>query len=143
MTNEELQKIIEQFDEDELKKLGVFGIYQYGGGPEESFIKANKEGLELYALELLKCARETESILNNDNKRKLYSLDIEADFIDQNSQVFIHYIEPIAEKQNIDHSVYHKSTVMDKLLPFGCLIIFIIILISIVVGLITMKNYFF
>ena len=63
MTNEKLQNIIAQFDEKELKEKALFGILQYGGGPDESFIKANKEGLELFALELLKSASETENIL--------------------------------------------------------------------------------
>ena len=53
LTKEELQKIIDQFDEDELKRQGIFGISQYGGGSDESFIRANKKGLELFALQLL------------------------------------------------------------------------------------------
>ena len=43
MTNEKLQNIIAQFDEKELKEKALFGILQYGGGPDESFIKANKD----------------------------------------------------------------------------------------------------
>lgn len=61
LTNEELQKIIDRFDEDELKRQGVFGISQYGGGSDENFIRTNKEGLELFALKLLKAAKDVEA----------------------------------------------------------------------------------
>jgi hypothetical protein len=61
MTKEELQEIIGRFNEEELKQLGLFGIFQYGGGSDESFIRANKEGLELFTLQLLKSARDIET----------------------------------------------------------------------------------
>lgn len=51
MTKEDLQTIIDQFDEADLKQQGVFGISQYGGGSDESFIRANKQGLELFAVQ--------------------------------------------------------------------------------------------
>lgn len=43
LTNEELQKIINHFDENELKRQGIFGICQYGGGSDKSFIRANSK----------------------------------------------------------------------------------------------------
>jgi len=61
-------KIIDQFDEEELKRQGIFGISHHGRGSDESFIRANKEGLELFALELLKSARDTEAILSDTEK---------------------------------------------------------------------------
>ncbi|MFN3760661.1 MAG: hypothetical protein ACK4SF_15735 [Algoriphagus aquaeductus] len=64
LTKEDLQKIIDQFDEDELERQGIFGISQYGGGSDESFVRANKEGLVLFPLELLKSARVIESVLS-------------------------------------------------------------------------------
>lgn len=94
MTNEELQKIIDQFDEEALKRNGIFGISQYGGDSDESFIRANKEGLELFALELLKSARDTESLFA-ESEKKFFSLNPEEKWIDQESDTFIHYIEPL------------------------------------------------
>jgi hypothetical protein len=50
LTKEALQRIIDQFDEEDLKRKGIFGISQYGGGPDERFIRANKEGRNNLAL---------------------------------------------------------------------------------------------
>ena len=97
-TKEDLQNIIDQFDEEELKRQGIFGISQYGGGSDESFIRANKEGLELFALELLKSARDTEATLADANK---------------------------------------------KIIPFGCGLVVIFLVISIIVGLVTLLQWLF
>jgi hypothetical protein len=98
LKKEELQKIIDQFNEDELKRKGVFGISQYGGGSDESFIRANKEGLELFALELLKSARDTENLLS-DPEQNIIPFNYYEDWVDENSDTFIQYVEPIANKK--------------------------------------------
>jgi hypothetical protein len=69
LTKEELQKIIELFDEEDLKRQGIFGISQYGSGSDESYIRANKEGLELFALALLKAATNTEPGFTGTDKK--------------------------------------------------------------------------
>lgn len=97
MTKEELQKIIEQFDEEELKRQGIFSILQYGGGSDESFIKANKEGLEMFALELLKSSRDAESIIT-DKEKNIIPLNYDESWIDEFGDTFIQYIEPIKGK---------------------------------------------
>ncbi len=142
LTKEELQKIIAQFDEDELKRQGIFGISQYGGGSDESFVRANKEGLELFALELLKSAREIESVLS-DPEKNIIPFDYDEDWVDENSDTFIQYIEPIADKQKLKPKSEYKSTFVDKLMPFGCGLIAIILVISVVVGLVTVFNWIF
>jgi hypothetical protein len=142
LTKEELQKIIDQFDEDELKRHGIFGISQYGGGSDESFVRANKEGLELFALELLKSAREIENVLS-DPEKNIIPFDYDEDWLDENSDTFIHYIEPIADKQKLKPKSEYKSTFVDKLMPFGCVLIAIVLVISVAVGLVTVFNWIF
>ncbi|MDI9868950.1 hypothetical protein [Flectobacillus roseus] len=142
LTKEKLQKIIDQFDEVELKQQGIFGISQYGGGSDESFVRANKEGLELFALELLKSAQEIESVLS-DPEKNIIPFEYEEDWVDENSDIFIQYIEPIADKQKLKPKSEYKSTFLDKLMPFGCGLIAIILLISVVVGLVTIINWIF
>lgn len=142
LTNEELQKIIDQFDEEELSQQGIFGISQYGGGSDESFIRANKEGLELFALELLKSARDTEKILS-DKTTNIIPLEYDEDWIDENSDTFIQYVEPIAYKQKLKPKSEYKSTFADKLLPYGCGFILLILLISVVVGFGTLLKLLF
>lgn len=137
LTKEELQKIIDLFDEEELKRQGIFGISQYGGGSDESFIRANKEGLELFALELLKAARDTEATLA-DSEKKIIPFDYDENWIDENSDTFIQYVEPIADKQKIKPKDEHKTTIADKLMPYGCGLVAIVLFVSIIVGLITL-----
>lgn len=140
LTKEKLQKIIDQFDQDELKSQGIFGILQYGGGSDESYVRANKEGLELFALELLKSARDSEDLLLNGKKNTIL-FDNEESWVDANSDTFIQYVELITDKQQI--KLTYKLTFGEKLILFGFKIIGITILISVFVGLITMLNWFF
>ncbi|UYW01804.1 hypothetical protein K5I29_02445 [Flavobacterium agricola] len=142
LTKEELQNIIDQFDEEKLKKLGIFGISQYGGGSDESFLRANKEGLELFAIQLLKSARDTEDILS-DKEKNIIPLDYNEDWIDENSDTFIQYIEPITDKQKLKDKNDYKTTFADKLIPYGCGLILIILAIATIVGLVTICNWIF
>lgn len=143
LTKEELQKIIDQFDEEELKRQGIFGISQYGGGSEESFIRANKEGLELFALQLLKAAKDSEATIADPEKKLIINFDYDEEWIDENGDTFIHYIEPIADKQKTKPKSDYKSTFLDRLIPYGCGLIAIILVISVVVGLFTVFNWIF
>lgn len=143
MTNEELQKIIDQFDEEALKRNGIFGISQYGGGSEESFISANKEGLELFALQLLKSARDTENLLGQ-SENKYYSLSPEEEWIDQDSDTFIHYIEPLSDKFERKLITEQKASFVERIVPIGCgLLLVIFLLISFIVGSVTIVAWFF
>ena len=142
LTKEELQKIIDQFDEYELKRQGIFGIFQYGGGSDESFIRANKEGLELFALELLKSARDTETILS-DTEKNIIPLEYDGDWVDDNSETFIQFIQPIADKQKLKPKSEYKSTFVDKLMPLGCGLVALILLASVIVGLVTLLKWLF
>ena len=142
MTKEELQKIIELFDEEDLKRQGIFGISQYGGGSDESFIRANKEGLELFALELLKSARDTEATLA-DTEKKVIPFDYDENWIDESSDTFIQYVEPIADKQKLNPNKEHKTTFADRLMPYGCGFVAIVLVIVIIVGLVTLFKWVF
>jgi hypothetical protein len=142
LTKEELQKIIDQFDEEELKRQGVFGISQYGGGSDESFIRANKEGLELFALELLKSARDAEAILS-ETEKKIIPLDYEENWIDENSDTLIQYVEPIADKQKLRPKSEITSTFTDKLIPYGCGLVAIILVVAVIIGLVTLFKWLF
>ena len=142
MTEEELQKIIDQFDEEMLKRQGIFSILQYGGGSDESFIKANKEGLEMFALELLKSSRDAENVIA-DKKKNIIPLNYDESWIDEFGDTFIQYIEPIKEKQEFKSKKDYKQTILDKLVPLGCITAIIVIIISTIVGLITITDWIF
>jgi|SRR5690606_6205317 len=140
MTKEELQKIIDSFDEETLKKQAAFGVSQYGGGSDESFIRANKQGLELFALELLKSARDTEMILLSKEKN-IIPLNYDENWIDENSDTFIQYIEPIADNQKL--STEPKNKITNKIIALGFQLGFIFLLVSILVGIGTIIGWIF
>jgi hypothetical protein len=142
MTKEELQEIIGRFNEEELKQLGLFGIFQYGGGSDESFIRANKEGLELFTLQLLKSARDIELILADKKKRSIPFEDHE-NWVDENSDIFIHYVEPLADKQMLKLKLDRKLTFVDRISLLGCGLIGIILIISVIVGLVAIFKWLF
>jgi hypothetical protein len=142
MTKEELQEIISRFNEEELKELGIFGIFQYGGGPDESYIRANKEGMELVALELLKSARDIETALSNANTYRNPIMD-SGDWIDENSDTMIHYLEPVAGKQKSGPLKYEASFLERVSSFFGCMFFALLLIVSIVVGFFTILGWLF
>lgn len=135
LTNEELQNIIDQFDEDELKKEAIFGISI--ASSDENFIKANKEGLALFALELLKSTRQMEMALSREDH---IPLNTDVEWIDKNSDILIEYIEPISSKQP---KTEYQTTLTDRIMPFGCGLIILILVVSVVVGFITLLQWLF
>ncbi len=140
MTKEELQKIINSFDEETLKKQAVFGVSQYGGGSDESFIRANKQGLELFALKLLKSARDTEMVLSSKEKN-IIPLNYDENWIDENSDTFIQYIEPIADSQKSKVNI--KNNLTNKIITLGFQIGFIFLIITILIGIGTIIGWIF
>ena len=142
LTEEELQKILDQFDEEEMKLQGTFGILQFGGGPDESFIRANKAGLELFALQLLKSARDAEAVLSGTPK-KIIPFDYHIDWIDEESNTFIQYVELIDGEKKTKPQLEHKPTVIEKLIPYGCGLVILILLIAVIVGMVTLFKWLF
>lgn len=65
MTSKELETIIDQIESEDLKKKAYFGIFNLNNHQQESHIKANKEGLSYFALELLKAARNFDPTTSN------------------------------------------------------------------------------
>ena len=96
MTKEELDNLINKLDTQISKDIALFEVNQYGGGLDESFIKANKEGLQLFALELLKASLKVDEIARATEKKVIH---FENEEILANSDVGIHYIKPTLEKR--------------------------------------------
>jgi hypothetical protein len=140
MTQDQLQKIIDQFNEEELREKGIVGIFQYGGGPDESFLRANKEGFEMFALQLLKAAQQTEAVLADTEKD--YILFDETGWMDDEAEVKLHYFEPLAHKVKKAVPPVEKGLI-GKIAPYGCGLIGIILLVAILVGIKTMIGWIF
>lgn len=142
MTQEKLQKIIEELEVEVAKDKATFGIFQYGGGSDESFIKADKGGLMLFALEILKAANKYDITLNDKNKNIIPIKFKESWFSDQSDTV-VQYIEPVNERLPNEKPVNHKDTIFDKLLPFGCYAVLIFLVATLLVGLWTLVKWIF
>lgn len=139
MTQEQLQLLIDQFDEHTLKEQAIFGIFQFGGGEDESCIRANKEGLALYALELLHSAKMMNDESHTHNN--IVRLDFNKPWIDENSDVIVYYIESVTEKHQIAPGKNYGQTNMDKLVSLGCLLVLVILAISTIVGIVTLCRW--
>ena len=141
MDSKELQNIINQLETDNLKDNAYFGIFEYGGGPDESFIRANQQGLRYFAIELLKAARDRENYDKRKSDKEVFNLGIDEDWIDNNSKTFIHYVETTNEIRKNVKVESSKVSWKDQIMKFGCLTAILIAVISIIVGIITIINW--
>ena len=140
MNKEELNRIIELLENSNSKEEAYFAIQEYGGGPNESFIKANKDGLELYAAQLLKASLNSDEIINDEIKN-LIPLEYEEGWVE--GEIFIHYVEPIDGKEIDNEKEKYKETFIDKLIPIGCITILLVIIVSAIVGVVSIFKWLF
>ena len=141
MNKEELQNIIDEFDKEDRKQKAYFGIFEYGGAPDESYIKANKQGLELFALEILKAARDSEELLKSEREESVFPLGFDEDWIDDDCSTYIQYVEPTNEIRTNVKQVSNVETWKDKTMKFGCISAILIAIISAVVGIVTIIKW--
>jgi hypothetical protein len=142
LTQEELQNIIEELEGKVSKDTATFGIYQYGGGADESFIEADKEGLMLFALELLKAARVSADILD-DKEKSIIPIEFEEDWISDQSNTVIQYVKPVLARQPSQEQSNRKGTLADILLPVGCVAVLVLLVVAMLVGLWTLVKWIF
>ncbi|WP_298239513.1 hypothetical protein [uncultured Algibacter sp.] len=135
MTDKEIGELINELRSKKNYDEAYIGFFQYGGGPDESFIKANRQGLELHAAELLAAALETETEFES-GKEKTYGLD--QDLLDDDSEFGFSYVELKKEKRN-DIKPYseYKETWKDKAFKIGCIAIGILLIVLLIIGFIT------
>jgi len=135
MTDKEIAGLINKLRSEKKYNDAYIGFFQYGGGPDESYIKANRQGLELYAADLLAAALETETEFEA-GKEKIYELD--QDLMDSHSVVRLDYIELKKEKlSEIKPDPEYKETWKDKAIKIGFITIGILLILLIIIGLIT------
>lgn len=134
MSNQELEEIIQKLESLNKEEDAFFGVYQYGGAPDESYIKGNKEGLIRFAKELLKSSAKKVDLEN----KTYYTLE-DNDWIDGMSDVYIDYIEVV------DSTTYFKSIENNNQshsgIAFGCLFFAVVILTVFVIGIITIIKW--
>ena len=142
MTKEELDNLINKLDTQISKDIALFEVNQYGGGLDESFIKANKEGLQLFALELLKASLKVDEIARATEKKVIH---FENEEILANSDVGIHYIKPTLEKRrNVEPgTLSKKGSWKEELTKFGCIAGVLILAFATILGVIEILKWLF
>ena len=138
----ELESIIEQLESSNSKDDAYFGLFDDGSESGEGFIKANREGLSLFAAALLKAARDVND--NTEIKEKIfYPLTSEKDWIDENSHLLINYIEPSNEpREKAEFQPYIKSK-KDKALEILVGLVVIFVIVATIIGIITIVKWLF
>lgn len=135
MNNKEIGKLINELRSQKNYNEAYIGYFQYGGGPEESYIKANRQGLELHAAELLEAALETEKEFEN-GKIKTFGLD--KGISDEESDFFFDYIELKKEARNeIKPDSDYKETWKDRLFKYFFFGVLIGLGLLIIIGIVT------
>ena len=139
MTDENIKRLIDDLRNQKNYDEAYIGFFQYGGGTDESYIKANRQGLELHAAELLEAALETEKEFES-GKEKIFGLDEGKS--DEESDYHFDYIELKKEKRfEIKPDSEYKETWKDKIFKFGCFGGLIALGLLIIIGLITVISW--
>lgn len=142
MTNKELQKSIDSINEQELKDLATFGFFAENDDWETIAIRANKEGLQLFALELLKASQQAKSVFS-DKEKNIIKLDPNAQWINPLSDIKVFYIEQVDKTHEKEEVKLNKETFTDKTLKYGCFAVLILLVIALIVGLWTLGKWLF
>jgi hypothetical protein len=133
MTPTKLQQIITELETTNSPQEAYFAINTFGGGHDESYIQANKQGLELFAAQLLKASHDFDAAKES-KEQSVIDLDYEQEWID--GEVIIQYVQP-ANKPEVSNE--STATSIREKLGTGCMIIAVIVIITaFVTGLVTM-----
>lgn len=96
--------------------------------PDESYVEANRDGLELFAAILLGISLEMEGKDGTDNN-EITSFEIEEDWM--KGDTIIQYAKAMEPQQRKEEA---SVRILDHILPFGCVALFICVLAPTIVG---------
>jgi hypothetical protein len=138
LEREELNRLIEKIENENPKDKAFFGIHSMDEG-DESYIKANKFGLELYAIELLKASSKINETFEFKDK-EIISFDTKEKWITGN--IWVGHIE-LKSEDRIDLKVEtYKRSWKDKFMNIGCFIFIGLVIIIFIAGLFSVINWF-
>jgi hypothetical protein len=114
----EVKEFLGNFDKEALEAEAYFGIRQYGGGSEESFIYANKSGLLRYSISLLEGYLQVDEVLKSSDSTIIHMPE-GVDWIDIYGDTFVDYIKPTNKKKNeLVENNDETKTWKDKLIAY-------------------------
>ena len=138
MEKEELEKIILKIETENSKEKAFFGIHNIEAG-DELFIKANKSGLELFASELLRASKESQEIIEN-NQKNIIPFNPKDKWIV--GDIWIAYIEPKQEDRIDIREEPYIRTWKDKVLEYFIFTILGLIVLIFIAGVKAVFNWF-
>lgn len=138
MSNEELIALVNRFHSEHGTGKASFGIFQYGGGTDENYIRANRDGLILYARSILQAAI---SIRETEQPGSTIPFDLDGSWVDPSSTSFIGYVEPI-NGGGVQVAAAPKGRT-NVLASAGCAVLGVLILVALVVGLYNVFTWIF
>ncbi|GAA4172309.1 MULTISPECIES: hypothetical protein [Sphingobacterium] len=138
MNDELLESLKSDLDLEGSFKNGQFGIYSdYRERDDVYFIKANKEGLKLFAYQLLCAAKDFE---HQEQEQAFQNIALEeVSWMLKDSEIVLKHIED-PSMIRVSETEATKSSWKDSAVTIGCCIILAFLLISLIVGIYTIIN---
>lgn len=134
MTRPKIQEIADLLVQASNPETAYFGFDEYGGdASDEWFVKANKDGLQLFAAELLFTTIDVD-------EHNIRVPDQEGVWFD-NSLLQIDYIELVERKREAIKKETPKSEASESIFTIGCLLLIFFSLVCMVVGLIAIIRW--
>jgi hypothetical protein len=135
----EIKELIEKIKSATNKEEAIFIIQQYGGGSDESFAKANKDGLLIFAAEILVAYLEKEEQQKNSKD----SLSFEGpNELFKDGDTVIDYIKYTDEKRrSLDKGTGRDTSVKENFTKAGCIITVIILVLIFLAGIMQINNW--
>ncbi|MEM6516739.1 MAG: hypothetical protein AAF688_11200 [Bacteroidota bacterium] len=143
MTDDQLKDIVNQLENRNEKDKAFFGFYQYSGTPEESCIKANRHGLELFAVELINAGLKSETL--KFEERDIETVSLNTDWADEDADFFFDFIEVTNKDKVSSENTFPNTqeTWKDKVIIVGLLAFGLVLIALMLVGLGTVLTWLF
>ena len=142
MTNTEIQELIARLEKNISEEASIFKILQYADEPEKSFIKANRQGILLFANQLLRAARDAEDETSSSSEN-IIVIDFDAERVGKPSLKFSESIPSITNPTKDDNHTNYRAFFSHKLFQGGCVVVMIILFIAVLIGIWTIGRWIF
>jgi hypothetical protein len=139
LTEEEIKEFIEQLKAD-TGGDPYFGVFKYGSTSDESYIKANKQGLKLFASQILEAVNQVDQTRSDETKN---IIPLDYDWTDDNSDTIVQYIEPVVYSTDKKKVIEEPESLKDKAIKYGCFAGLIFLLVAAFTGIVTILKWLF
>lgn len=144
VNDEKILNLIDQIDKAVDKKGAAVKLSEYGGGPDESKIIANRKGYLRLGIEFLKAAYADPIKFDDEDqnqKEEIEDIEVEIDYLlVPESKVNFDWFQ---RTENIKEPLEYKETLKNKIIGFGVLGFFIGTIIFAFIGLVSIIRYLF